>query len=467
LVGNVTTSDVDAGDGTLYSLVDNAGGRFSIDSGTGDIRVLNSSLLNYENATSHSIIVQVIDSAGASYQEAFTVTLTDVDEFDLTTVVDNNPTLNSVDENSLAGTTVGVTALGNDLDGTAVMTYSLTDDAGGRFTIDTNTGVVEVVGGLDFETNSSHTITVFAQSDDGSSASGTFVIQVNDVNETPDATVDNYSTNAGTTLNFNTPGVLVNDNDVDGDGLTAVIVTTATSGTLTLNADGSLTYIPNAGFVGIDTFYYQASDGSLLSAPVEVQIDVVAGGGGDPGDGGDGGDGGDSDGSGGPGDPGDPGPDGGGPGTDDDDDGTDDSVAETTETAQGTTADEGTSARSLQSVKIQSVNYGTSEPIEMVVLEQRELVGLRIPQSEIEIELFDRLLQMDLAQSIVWQDWDQADLYFGEATIGAIVESAGTAAGLFSVGFVLWAFRAGTLMTALSSEGLIEGAGTRSQVCRN
>ncbi len=35
LVGNVTTSDVDAGDGQLYSLLDNAGGRFSIDGGSG------------------------------------------------------------------------------------------------------------------------------------------------------------------------------------------------------------------------------------------------------------------------------------------------------------------------------------------------------------------------------------------------------------------------------------------------
>ena len=41
----------------------------------------------------------------------------------------------------------------------------LDDDAGGLFTIDANTGEVTVAGNLDYETATSHTITVRATSD--------------------------------------------------------------------------------------------------------------------------------------------------------------------------------------------------------------------------------------------------------------------------------------------------------------
>jgi Cadherin domain len=67
------------------------------------------------------------------------------------------------------------------------VTYSLTDNAGGRFTINANTGVVTVVDGslLDYETATSYTITVQAGSSDGSIATQTFTIVVSNVNEAP------------------------------------------------------------------------------------------------------------------------------------------------------------------------------------------------------------------------------------------------------------------------------------------
>ena len=75
----------------------------------------------------------------------------------------------------------GVTALATDADGDAV-TYSLDDDAGGLFTIDANTGEVTVAGNLDYETATSHTITVRATSTDGSSTStADMTINVDDV----------------------------------------------------------------------------------------------------------------------------------------------------------------------------------------------------------------------------------------------------------------------------------------------
>ena len=46
-------------------------------------------------------------------------------------------------------------------------------------------------------------------------------------------------------MNRLAPGVLVNDTDAEGGALTAVLGTTTTNGTLTLNADGSFTYVHN------------------------------------------------------------------------------------------------------------------------------------------------------------------------------------------------------------------------------
>ncbi len=50
-IGTLLATDPDAGNTYTYSLTNNAGGRFSIDSTTGQITVANGSLLNFEAAT--------------------------------------------------------------------------------------------------------------------------------------------------------------------------------------------------------------------------------------------------------------------------------------------------------------------------------------------------------------------------------------------------------------------------------
>src|SRR5205807_6332637 len=68
-------------------------------------------------------------------------------------------------------------------------------------------------------------------------------------------------------------GVLANDTDPDGDKLAAVLNTSTSSGSLSLNPDGSFTYTPNHDFLGHDSFTYFASDGitqTLATASIEV-----------------------------------------------------------------------------------------------------------------------------------------------------------------------------------------------------
>jgi hypothetical protein len=107
-----------------------------------------------------------------------------------------------------------------------------------------------------------------------SSNVATVSIVVSPVNQAPVATNDTYSTALNTTLTESAPGVLANDKDPDGDPITAVLLSLPADGTLTLNADGSFTYSPAAGFFGADSFTYQASDGQLQSNVATVTINM-------------------------------------------------------------------------------------------------------------------------------------------------------------------------------------------------
>ena len=95
-------------------------------------------------------------------------------------------------------------------------------------------------------------------------------------NTAPVANNDSYSTNQGTPLNVPAPGVLANDTDAQSNPLTAQLVSTTSNGTLALNANGSFTYTPNAGFSGTDSFTYRASDGQATSNVATATIIVQA-----------------------------------------------------------------------------------------------------------------------------------------------------------------------------------------------
>ena len=96
------------------------------------------------------------------------------------------------------------------------------------------------------------------------------------INRAPVAAADAYTTVEDTTLTVAAPGVLGNDSDPDHNPVSAVLVSGPSHGTLTLNADGSFTYLPVANFSGSDSFTYQASDGTLSSELATVTLTVTA-----------------------------------------------------------------------------------------------------------------------------------------------------------------------------------------------
>ena len=63
--------------------------------------------------------------------------------------------------------------------------------------------------------------------------------------------------------------------DPDGDPLTAVPITGPNVGHLDLNSDGSFIYTPDPEYIGVVTFEWAATDGTLTSDPAKVEI-VIA-----------------------------------------------------------------------------------------------------------------------------------------------------------------------------------------------
>lgn len=93
----------------------------------------------------------------------------------------------------------------------------------------------------------------------GLSGSANIIVTVTPTPDSPKAMDDSYSTVGVTPINGN---VQNNDDDVDGDTLTSTRVSGPSNGSLVLNANGSFTYTPNAGFGGTDSFIYSLSDGT-------------------------------------------------------------------------------------------------------------------------------------------------------------------------------------------------------------
>lgn len=100
-------------------------------------------------------------------------------------------------------------------------------------------------------------------------------ITIGEPNVPPVAVADAYSTTKGSTLNVAVPGVLTNDSDANGNPITAIKVSDPSSGTLTLNANGSFTYINNNGASTSDSFNYKVNDGIAEGNTVTVSITVV------------------------------------------------------------------------------------------------------------------------------------------------------------------------------------------------
>ena len=113
--------------------------------------------------------------------------------------------------------------------------------------------------------------------DFGLSDSATVTVEVKDtgdpdpVNKPPVAVNDSGKTQEGESITIN---VLANDSDPDGDSLTIDSVKNPSNGKAVINDDDTITYTPNDGFDGNDSFTYKIADGNGGTDEAKVNIAV-------------------------------------------------------------------------------------------------------------------------------------------------------------------------------------------------
>ena len=132
----------------------------------------------------------------------------------------------------------------------------------------THTILLRVLRGIDCQ----------AQGNGNIDSDNTISLTVTGGNTAPVAVNDGYSVAEDGALTVPTIGVLANDTDADGNTLTVAAprpVSAPTNGSLTLNANGSFTYTPNADYFGSDSFTYRANDGTADSNLATVSITVT------------------------------------------------------------------------------------------------------------------------------------------------------------------------------------------------
>ncbi|WP_353621251.1 cadherin domain-containing protein [Labrenzia sp. R4_1] len=225
--------DPDTTDIVTYEIVGDS--PFVIDPNSGVITVGPNADIDRETTPFIDVTVKATSTDGSTSQETFRVEVGDDNEGDIGPVVDidkSNNDLNAVAENGTGGEEVGITAFAEDPDATDTVTYS-TDDP--RFDIDPDTGVLTVKPGVsfDYEQIKAVDVEITATSSDGSSSTGTFTVNILDVNEAPDLTFETGDVDGvSATITFTSEGAGYSNSfgvfvmDANGDPIVGQIVWT-------------------------------------------------------------------------------------------------------------------------------------------------------------------------------------------------------------------------------------------------
>ena len=185
-VGSVVAA-TDADNDTLtYTLGGTDASSFSIVSTSGQLQT--SAALDYETDTSYSVTITVSDNNGGSDSIDVTINVTDVDETPANNApvfTDGTSTTRSIVENTASGQNIGTAVAATDSDTGDTLTYTLGGTDASSFSIVSTSGQLQTNAALDYETDSSYSVTVSVSDGNGGSDSITVTINVTDVTETP------------------------------------------------------------------------------------------------------------------------------------------------------------------------------------------------------------------------------------------------------------------------------------------
>ncbi|MDA7511232.1 Ig-like domain-containing protein, partial [Verrucomicrobia bacterium] len=268
----VLSNDEIGGDGGTLEVTGNTSpsdGALSLSS-DGSLTYTPNANFNGEDTFTYTIT----DADGSSDSATVTLTVNSID--DLPVATDD---AYAVDEDSVLSVDAGSGVLINDDisgDGGALAVSGNTAPSSGSLS-QSGDGSLTYTPNANFVGTDTYTYTI--EDADGSVATATVTITVNSVDDLPNAVDDAYVVDEDTTLTVDVgSGVLTND-DIGGDGGTLAVTgnTSTSNGSLSVNADGSLTYTPNLNFVGSDSFTYtiEDADGSVATATVTITVNSV------------------------------------------------------------------------------------------------------------------------------------------------------------------------------------------------
>nr|MDQ3822838.1 cadherin domain-containing protein [Actinomycetota bacterium] len=219
-VGTLSATDPDSGDTHTYTLVSGTGdadnASFQIDGSA----LETNAAFDFETKSSYSVRVRATDSGSATFEKAFTIAVTNVNE----APSDLNLSNSSVSENQPAGTAVGTLSTVDDPGSTH--TYTLVAGAGdtdnASFQIDGS--ALETSAVLDFETKSSYSVRIRTDDGGGGTFEKQFTITVTNANDAPsDVALSNASVNENEASGTNI-GTLSSTDQDSGDTHTYSLV---------------------------------------------------------------------------------------------------------------------------------------------------------------------------------------------------------------------------------------------------
>ena len=221
------------------------------------------------NSTTDSFSYTVSDGNGGNDTAIVTITIKGGNDAPVGITLDNA----SVAENQPSGTAVGSFST-TDPDIGDTFTYSLVSGEGDADNADfTITGSqLQSAVSFDYETTNSYSIRVRTTDSGSLYHEEAFTITITDVNDPPLALDDSATTSENTPVIIY---VLNNDSDADGDTLTVQSVTQGSYGSV-INNGSDVTYSPNSGSHGTDSFTYTASDGNGGTDTATVTVTVAA-----------------------------------------------------------------------------------------------------------------------------------------------------------------------------------------------
>ena len=263
--GGVLTNDVDVDADLLTAVLvsTTTNGTLTLSTNGGFVYVPNTNFNGVDHFT-----YRATDGALTSDVAVVTITVTPVN--DVPVAVNDSYSVN--EDTALVISVPGVLSNDLDVDGAALAPLLVSDVQHGTLNLSTN-GAFTYTPSLNY--TGVDTFTYRATDGALTSDVATVTITILPVNDLPVAAPDSYSVNEDTTLVISVPGVLSNDSDVDGDPLSAVLVSDVTHGTLSLGANGAFIYTPSLNYTGLDTFTYRATDGALTSGVATVTITII------------------------------------------------------------------------------------------------------------------------------------------------------------------------------------------------